>query len=185
MGPRPNWLEIAESAVWLCLVVVCWPVRASELTLLPLLSGTLAVGHRPPLRSLRALKAAGFTHVATVLSEAEGAITIGDKAKSSGLNWIWIALGSTKNLPARRKPEVMRGLEAMRSALEHGGRIYLHCSAGIHRTGMIAAALLFHLGRTEGETRLALATLRPLTAAEMGSARLDWARSFSPGEEGS
>jgi hypothetical protein len=131
------------------------------------------------LRSLRALKAVGFTHIATVLSEAEEAGAIGAAAEVNELGWIWIALGSTKNLPARRKPEVMSGLEAMRRALEAGGRIYLHCSAGIHRTGMIAAALLFHLGRTEDETRTALAALRPLTAAEMGPARLEWARGFA------
>lgn len=159
-------------------------MRPGELTLLPILSGGLAIGHRPPLRALKALKAAGFTHVATVLSESEGARNIGAAVERNGLGWIWIPLGSTKNLPARRKPEIVSGLEAMRRALGESGRIYLHCSAGIHRTGMIAAALLSCLGRTEEETRAALAALRSITATEMGEARFEWARAFSPAAEG-
>jgi protein tyrosine/serine phosphatase len=66
----------------------------------------------------------------------------------------------------------------MSATLRDGGRIYLHCSAGIHRTGMIAAALLFHLGHDDEQTRAILAALRPLTASDVGEARLDWARSF-------
>ena len=130
------------------------------------------------------MKAAGLTHIATVLSEAEGARAIGAAAERNELGWIWIALGSTKNLPARRKPEILSGLEEMRAAIDGGGRVYLHCSAGLHRTGMIAAALLFHLGHTEADTRAALAALRALTASEMGEARFEWARAFASEEAG-
>jgi hypothetical protein len=146
--------------------------------LVPLLSGALAIGHRPALRKLSGLSGSGITHVATVLSASEHAQGIGDAVRAAGLGWIWIELGSTKNLPKRRTPEIVKALDELEALLKHGARIYLHCSAGIHRTGMIAAALLFHLGHREQETRAALERLRPITARDMGEERFDWARSF-------
>lgn len=85
---------------------------------------------------------------------------------------------STKNLPARTRPEIRDALVSLAAILEAGGRIYLHCSAGIHRTGMVAAALLFHLGHGEHATRGALTLLRPITSQGMGAERFEWARSF-------
>jgi protein tyrosine/serine phosphatase len=114
-----------------------------------------------------------------VLSRTENAQAIGGSAKQAGIAWLWTDLGSTKSLPARRREDILQALHAMDSSLQEGGRIFLHCSAGIHRTGMIAAALLFHRGHDEEQTRAMLAALRPLTASDVGEARLDWARSFS------
>jgi protein-tyrosine phosphatase len=149
-------------------------------TFLPLWSGALAIGHRPALRKLKSFSAGGVTHVATVLSASEQAEKIGEAVRRAGLDWIWVDLGSTKSLPKRRKPEIIQALGELEAALKQGARIYLHCSAGIHRTGMIAAALLFHLGHGEQEVRAALDLLRPITARDMGEQRFDWARSFCP-----
>jgi len=155
--------------------------HAGKLAFVRILSGALAIGHRPPLRALPAMKRAGVTHVATVLSRAEGAEGIGSTAKRAGMEWLWIELGSTKTLPKRRRPDIAEALRDMESALGGGACIFLHCSAGIHRTGMIAAALLFHLGRDRAQTLQTLTALRPLTAADLGDARLDWAQSFAEG----
>ena len=141
--------------------------------------GALAIGHRPPLRALPAMKRQGLTHIATVLSREEDAEALGAATNRAGLAWLWIDLGSTKTLPQRRRSDIAEALRAMAAILDDGGSIYLHCSAGIHRTGMIAAALLFHLGRDEAQTKETLAALRPLTATDVGEARLEWARSFA------
>ena len=140
--------------------------------------GSLAIGHRPGARAIRRFPAAQITHVVTVLSETEGAHVIESAVREAGLDWIWLPLGSTKNLPARGKPEISRSLDAMADALAAGGRLYLHCSAGLHRTGMIGAALLFRLGCDTDAVRATIAAMRPLTASEMGEARLEWATSF-------
>lgn len=153
--------------------------RIGTLTFVHILSGALAIGHRPALRSLPALGIAGVTHIVTVLSRSENAEAIGAAARQCGLKWIWIELGSTKNLPKRRKPEICDALEQIAAILRSGGRIFLHCSAGIHRTGMIAAALLVHLGHDESQTLAMLTALRPITAAGVGDARIAWARSFA------
>lgn len=150
-----------------------------KLSFVRILSGAVAIGHRPPLRALPAMKRAGVTHVTTVLSRDEGAEAVGAAVQRAGLDWIWIDLGSTKSLPQRRRGDIAEALRQMTAALEGGAHIYLHCSAGIHRTGMIAAALLFQLGRDDEQTLATLTALRPLTATDVGEARLEWARSFA------
>lgn len=154
--------------------------RTGALTFVRILSGALAIGHRPPLRALPRMRLAGVTHVVTVLSDRERPQPIAEAARAAGLEWIWVELGSTKNLPVRAKPDIAEALRSLVSVLEGGGRIYLHCSAGIHRTGMIAAALLFHLGRGEAEVSETLTLLRPVTADGLGQDRFDWARAYAP-----
>jgi hypothetical protein len=150
-----------------------------QLTFAPLRVGALAIGHRPQLRKLPALREAGVTHVVTVLSSSENPHAIGAAAESAGLSWLWIELGSTKSLPSTRRTDLRDAIENMSAILGAGGRIYLHCSAGIHRTGMMAAALLFHLGHDETQTRQTLALMRAVTAQDMGAERLEWARSLT------
>ena len=154
--------------------------RVGQLSCVRLLSGALAIGHRPPLRALEKMRQAKITHIVSVLSERENPCAIAAAASDAGLEWFWIELGSTKILPARAKPELVQAVRALTSILSAGGRIYLHCSAGIHRTGMIAAALLFHLGYSESDVVDGVAALRQITASEMGTDRLNWARSFAP-----
>lgn len=141
--------------------------------------GALAIGHRPPLRTSPRMREAGLTHIATVLSKTEDPHAIERAALDAGLDWIWAPLGSTKNLPSCASPHIAAALESMAEALAGGGRIYLHCSAGIHRTGMIAAARLFRLGYGEEEARAALQALRSVTATDMGEQRFNWARAFA------
>jgi hypothetical protein len=140
--------------------------------------GLLAIGHRPRLRQLPILFAEGFTHVVSVLAANESPEPIRSACGNSGLDWHWINLGSTKSLPKQGKPEIATVLDELIGVLGDGGIVFLHCSAGIHRTGMIAAALLFRAGANCTFARRALVHLRPVTAAEMGEARLRWATNF-------
>ena len=141
-------------------------------------AGSLALGHRPGRGAYARLQRAGATHIATVLSRAEGGEAIGAAARQAGFVWIWLDLGSTKNLPSLNNPAIRSTVEALADALAGGGRVYLHCSAGIHRTGMVAAALLYRLGCDEAEVAARLAAMRTITARDVGDARLAWARAF-------
>lgn len=143
------------------------------------LAGSLALGHRPGRGAYASLKRAGATHIATILSSAEGAEAIGVAARQAGFAWIWLDLGSTKTLPSLKNPAIRGAVAALADALASGGRAYLHCSAGIHRTGMIAAALLYRLGCDEAEVIARLAAMRAITARDVGEARLAWARAFA------
>jgi protein tyrosine/serine phosphatase len=63
------------------------------------------------------------------------------------------------------------------AAVESTGmpRVYLHCSAGIHRTGFFATLLLRLMPMDAGDILSALAALRPVTAEQVGHDRVSLA----------
>jgi predicted protein tyrosine phosphatase len=140
--------------------------------------GRLAVDHRPRLRSLPALKDAGLTHLLTLLSAREGAEAIGQAARDAGLGWIWLPLEDASPPPERRDPEMRATFDEVARLLRSGASVLVHCSAGVHRTGMIAYALLRHLGQSAEEAQETLRTLRQFTASGVGSERLAWGDRF-------
>jgi hypothetical protein len=147
--------------------------------LCPVLNGMLAIGHRPKLSKIPKFKKDGFTHVVTIMSEKEGAKKLISSVQSVDLISIWIQVGNASLIDDEK---VLCGLrksfEAIRSALNNGGKVYMHCSAGIHRTGMMTNALLLYCGYTEDEAFSLLGQLRPITQKSVGQDRLDWGKQF-------
>uniref|UniRef100_UPI003F491158 tyrosine-protein phosphatase n=1 Tax=Nonomuraea sp. CA-252377 TaxID=3240003 RepID=UPI003F491158 len=60
------------------------------------------------------------------------------------------------------------------SLLRDGGHVLIHCSAGIHRTGMFAYALLRFTGMTSEDAAPSLERLNAVMATEVGDHRLAW-----------
>lgn len=141
--------------------------------------GRIAVGHRPKLSRLGALRRAGTTHLMTLLSETEGARAIGAAAVEAGLQWVWLPMVSGDPPGAERLPEVLAVFAEVAGALRAGGGVYVHCSAGIHRTGMVTHGLLRSLGCSREEAAAGLASMRTLTAAGVGELRLAWGDQFA------
>jgi protein-tyrosine phosphatase len=141
-------------------------------------NGRLAIGHRPKLRALPRLKEAGCTHLLTLLGEREGAMTIGVAAQKAHIEWLWLPLENGDPPSEVREPEVRTMLERLALLLECGSSIVVHCSAGIHRTGMIAYALLRQLGISREQGIEKLSELRSVTAEGVGDARLQWGDRF-------
>jgi predicted protein tyrosine phosphatase len=131
-------------------------------------AGRLALTHRPKLRGMPSLRAEGCTRLATLLSAREGATRIGELAREAGLAWTWLPLENarppTGDVAWR---QVAQGLSALAESLDAGEAIALHCSAGIHRTGMIAYALLRTLGDTPAQALDRIERMRPITRAGM------------------
>lgn len=136
--------------------------------------GQLAIGHRPKRPALLALRAAGCTHVLTLLSAREGAAQLEQAARDAGLAWIGFPLDNGDPLPRARDTEARALLAELAALLAGGARVFVHCSAGIHRTGMIAYALLRHLGYGPDAARAALRALRAATADGVKEHRLAW-----------
>jgi hypothetical protein len=136
--------------------------------------GRLALTHRPKLVDFAKLRTGGVTHLVTLLSEREGAPQLGDAAKAAGLAWIWIPLPNGDPPSPERTAELVPHLDEVVATIRAGGGVVVHCSAGIHRTGMIGNALLRRLGLSEPDARAKLAELREVTAKDVGAARLAW-----------
>lgn len=141
-------------------------------------SGELAVGHRPGNKMLRDLKLQGATHLLTLLSNKEGARDIATQAAKEDLDWIHFPMESAKAPDTLRFEELRLLFGQMKEALEDKARIYIHCSAGIHRTGMITHAFFRYLGMTTEESKEMLGKLRQETSEGVGEERLAFAELF-------
>lgn len=136
--------------------------------------GHLALGHRPRREGPEELRRQGATHLVTLLGESEGAAAIGAAAREAGLEWYWLPMPSARVPEEAEEGRYQEALAELAALLEEGARLYLHCSAGIHRTGMIGFALLREVGYAEEEARALLRELREETAAGVGEERLAW-----------
>lgn len=148
-----------------------------------IINNELCVGQRPKLEDLLDLRDEGFTHIVTVLGESEGALDIGNAAEKLGFHWIWLPLGNAKVPILERDSEdeihcTIRELKSLFRDGKPGARVYLHCSAGFHRTGMISLLLLRKLGYDEEEAMDFLEQLREETARNVGQQRISWAMRF-------
>jgi protein-tyrosine phosphatase len=142
-------------------------------------AGAVALTHRPKLKALPALRAAGVTHLVTLLSGKEGARDIGAAAQAAGLEWVWLELANGQRPDPPAADAAAATLARLAGLVGGGARVAVHCSAGIHRTGMIGYALLRTCGLEPAAAAATLAELRAVTAAGVGGERLEWAEELA------
>lgn len=144
-----------------------------RLTWRPLRGGHLAIGHKPGRDLREALARGGCTVVLSLLSDHES-------AAEESASRIRLKLASADPPGAHRLAEIRACFERLAALLGRGEKIYIHCSAGLHRTGMIAHAFLRHLGHSREEALAIIAELREATAAAATEQRLAWGDQFAP-----
>jgi protein-tyrosine phosphatase len=142
--------------------------------------GFISIGHIPGGKiSFTSLKEAGTSVVVTLLQEHEGVRKIGEQLKQMNIEWIWFPFSATNPHSGKKKTrEVLELFSNMNELLENGNRIYIHCSAGIHRTGMITYGLLRYLGKEKEQAIQLLNMLRVVTVSSVGENRLIWGDQF-------
>jgi len=142
--------------------------------------GFLKIGHKPGGKNLsfHSLRDEGTTAILTLLSAREGASAVRDSCRNLQMDWLWLPLADGKIPPKKLNPEILSVFEILKSKLENRERIFIHCSAGLHRTGMITHALLLFLGFDEPTALDLLRKLRPITADEVREHRLQWGVEF-------
>ncbi len=148
-----------------------------RLTWKPLLSGQIAIGHKPGKKLRELLAETGCTRVVSLLSTSES-------RKQESAYRIRLPLDGADPPGPERTPEVLALFEKMTAELTGGGKLYLHCSAGLHRTGMIAYAYLRHLGFTRPQAVAKITELRELTAKQLRTPRWRWGEQFARLEAG-
>jgi protein-tyrosine phosphatase len=136
--------------------------------------GRLALWGRPRIKSLPFLKEEGCDRVVTLLSEKEGGEEIGREVLNAQLAWTWIPLASATPPTDQAKEQLLERIDELSSSLDQGESLLIHCSAGIHRTGMIAYALLRRRGLSASEAREMLTRLRVHTAEGMHTQHYAW-----------
>ncbi|MBA3825538.1 MAG: tyrosine-protein phosphatase [Ktedonobacterales bacterium] len=137
-------------------------------------AGRLALRGRPGKQWLDHLAATGCTRVVTLLSAREGAEALGQAIQQQGVAWTWLPLANASTPQGDAATRLITALPALSAALDRGEAIVIHCAAGIHRTGMVAYALLRWRGLAEADARATLARLRPTTANGMQARHFAW-----------
>lgn len=137
--------------------------------------GYLAIGHKPGGKIPYAgMKAAGVSAVLTLLQENEGAAAIGQGVERAGMQWIWFPFSASRPHQGEDQEQVRELYATLKTLLDDGTTIYVHCSAGIHRTGMVSYGLLRYLGNDAQKARELLKQLREVTYEQVGEERLAW-----------
>jgi hypothetical protein len=137
-------------------------------------AGRLSLWHRPGKRAFAALRDAGVTHLVTLLSESEGGRAIGEQAQAAGLSWVWLPMAGAKEPEGDARRALEDGLGGVSAILDGGGSVLIHCSAGIHRTGMVAFALLRQRGLGRDEALAAIGEARAHTRDGVEEQHLRW-----------
>jgi protein-tyrosine phosphatase len=153
----------------------------SSITWVPLRHGAVALSGRPKIRALRDLAAReACTHVLTLISEREGAAELGAAVQAANLTWLWLPFPNGTPPGKKRDAELLEVFAlAVRILDREDGRLLIHCSAGIHRTGMVAYALLRFAGHDAATAREKLRLLRTVTCEGVGEYRLAWAEELA------
>lgn len=145
--------------------------------------GRLALWHRPKLRAIAYLPRAGCDRIATLLSEREGAREIGVAVEAAGMEWSWIPLPGGRPPLGSASRRAQEGLLQLSERLDDGKSILMHCSAGMHRTGMMAYALLRRRGLDAADALARIEEMRPLTRQALTPGHLEWGDAWA-GEPG-
>ena len=148
----------------------------------PLLNGKISIGHKPGSKiSYKVLKNVGVNTVVTLLNLNEGADLIGAAAKKEGLEWIWFPFSASNPPQGKELDKVNQLFGQLMFVLEAGHQIYIHCSAGIHRTGMVTYGFLRYLGKDRPTALQFLSDVRKVTFEQVGEERLIWGDEFENG----
>lgn len=106
-------------------------------------SGALALSERPKLKEIKKLNNVGCHRVVTILgARGEQAHQIGEEVEACGMAWSWLKVSKATVLTTQEIHLFKQILNEVYESLLCGEKVLVHCSAGLHRTGMFAYALL-------------------------------------------
>lgn len=143
-----------------------------QLTWVPHFGGHLALGHKPGKRLRTQLAATRCTLVVNLLSERESRA----EPRSGRIR---LPLATARPPGTDRDIEVRSLFRTMDAELVRGGKVFVHCSAGLHRTGMIAYAYFRYRGLNVENTRAVIRELREATESELTNERCAWGERYA------
>ncbi len=136
--------------------------------------GRVALSHRPRLKDIPPLVEQGCQRLVTILGRHEQVTPIDRAVRQAGLAWTWVPVGHGKVPEGEDDQRMRQGLQELVRAVEASESILIHCSAGMHRTGMMAFALLRWFGLPQAQALELITTMRPETREGMREEHLLW-----------
>ena len=139
--------------------------------------GRLALSERPKIKEIKRLKADKCDRVVTILSaQGDNARSIGKEVTAQGMQWDWVKVSTATDYSPAEYLLLKNAIIRTREALEKGESVLVHCSAGRHRTGVLAYCVLRKGGMTHEESLQIIGQMRPETAAELDGKYLQAAK---------
>jgi protein-tyrosine phosphatase len=90
------------------------------------------------------------------------------------MEWIWLPVPNGKYPDANVRHLLLEAMPKLSGLLDHGNSLLIHCSAGIHRTGMVAYGLLRWRGLDRSQAMQLIDSMRRETAEGMMVKRMRW-----------
>ena len=118
--------------------------------------GKLALSERPKVKDIKKLNVVECDRVVTILGpKGEQAHKIGAEVESCGMAWDWVKVTNANKITDQEKMLFRKSVQVVYDAILSGENVIVHCSAGLHRTGMFAFAIL-RKGNIERNDALAI-----------------------------
>jgi len=147
-------------------------------------NGRIALYHRPKNTDFALLHEMGCTHVVTLLKESENAERIGKMTEEARIKWIWLPVPNGKYPQGEVHERLIATLPVLSQLLDDGKSLLIHCSAGIHRTGMVTYGLLRWRGVDGKKAMAIIREARSETADGMMEKRKRWGDDIAqPGQK--
>ena len=144
---------------------------------------SLYVGPQHRINGRRALLQAGITHIVNMRSEFDDAAH--GLTPDDGYSDSYCYLPTVDDEPIS-EAHIARGIEFIHGAIEGGGKVYIHCSAGVGRAPSMAAAYLISTGYGMNDALELIRKARPfirLTAKQLDALRRFKTDGYSSGSQ--
>ncbi len=158
----------------------------------PIGNGKLTLWHFPGRDTQVQLGAFGVTRVVTILTEEQGALRVREAMAQLGIAWTWVSIRRGRVLQNDERAQLIATLPTLSAYLDAGDAMLIHCSAGIHRTGTVAFALLRWRGYAEADALDLIGQMRKETREgiqprylRFGNEQADTLRNATPENSGS
>jgi len=103
---------------------------------------------------------------------------VGQAIEALGLKWTWVPLRNGRYPQGEAHERLVAAIPHISQFLDDGEAVMIHCAAGIHRTGMLALAVLFWRGYTEPEALDLIGQMRGHTREGLLPRQFLWARNY-------
>ena len=127
--------------------------------------GKIGLSPFPKIHEFQDFRIWRATALVTLLEPQEmaflGVKDLGKQAESSGLAWHHLPIGDMAVPDAGFEERWLKSGPLFRKSLRGGGRLVVHCRAGLGRTGMFGARLLVELGIAPDAAIAAIRKARP------------------------